>query len=212
MIRIVASIDEKDPKLGHFFSECGQRLQTLLADSNLLNGHFQINSQRCNSAYIEIALPQKVENKPFIFIAYTHGNENALISQGSQYVYGDNVHVFNGSLMYSMACLTGKTLGGLLIESGCRTFIGYTEPSMAFLEKGYKEITINCELSGLNCFFNSALTIKECFDKMKSYYAFQIDQLSLCADVLARANLVANNEALILLGDPNVKASDFDID
>lgn len=212
MIRVVASIDEKDPILGPFFNECGHRLQTLLTDSNLQQGHFQINSQKCNSAYIEITLPQKVENKPFIFIAYTHGNEKALISQGSQYVYGENAHVFNGSLMYSMACLTGKTLGGLLIENGCRSFIGYTESSMAFLGEGYKEITIKCELSGLNCFFNSGLTIKESFVKMKSYYEYQIDQLSLCADVLARANLVANSEALILLGDPNVKASDFDVD
>ena len=212
MIRVIASIDEKDPHLGLFFDECGQRLRSLLDNSNLLQGHFQINSQICNSAYIEIALSKKLKNRPFIFIAYTHGNEKALICQGNQYVNSENAYVFNGSLMYSMACLTGKTLGELLIESGCRTFIGYKESSWVFLQEDYKEITMNCEFSGLTCFFNNDLTIKECFDKMKSYYEYQINQLTSCADVLAISNLVANKEALVLLGDPNVKASDFNFD
>lgn len=210
MIKIISAIDEKDSRLGKYFEDSQSDILSFLEEQELLEDYHSINAECCNVAYID-SLLSKITVEPFIFIVYTHGNEKALCCNGANYVSENNSHHFKNSLFYSTACLVGKKLAPNLIEHGCKAFIGFTEESQAFEKDDYKEISINCDNAGIKALLSTKITVEQAFDMMKSYYSQQIDKFNEVKDILFAAELTANREALILLGNGSLTKDDFDI-
>lgn len=211
MIRIISASDEKDAKLGSYFENSQTDIKLFLEGQSLLDGYIPMPSRLCNPAYVELVI-SKYSDKPFIFVAYTHGNEKALISQKKEFVSVQNSCSFKNSLFYSTACLVGKELAPSLIENDCKAFVGFTEESIVYESEYRKSVSINCENSIIEEFLCGDATLREAYNSMISYYNQQIDKFTEVNDMLFASNLVSNREALVLLGDENLKKEDFSIE
>jgi len=147
---------------------------------------------------------------PFILIAYTHGFENGLRCNGSTYISNHNCNLFRNSLFYSTACLIGKELGPALIENGCKTFVGFNEESEVFEKVYFRDICLNCDNYALKLLMISDKTIGQSFEAMKRYYTDQIDHLiEIGEDPVFIASMRANREALVCIGDRNLRKEDL---
>lgn len=209
MIRIISATNEKDVVLGSYFKEIQLYLDGFLTENNLNTGYNNLDAEHCTHTFIDAELSNITASSPFVFVVYTHGNPSAFTCQGLSYVDKGNANLFCGSFVYSTACSAGKNLGPALIQAGCKAFIGFKEESNAFENVDYRQMSMNCDQSGLFEFLSSGKTLKECFESMKNYYNTHIDHLDELMDIDYRAELVANREALVLIGDENIKLTDF---
>ena len=126
-----------------------------------------------------------INSNPFIFIAYSHGNEKALCCGNENYIEkGVNAHNFGKSLFYTNACLVGKELGIHLIEQGCLAFVGYEKESYKYTQPDKKEISKNCDNAGIISFLSDDITIFEAYNQMKNYYTQQINKLEDFKDMV----------------------------
>jgi uncharacterized protein YkvS len=202
MINIIIAYDEKNASHGAYFEDCKSQLLSIIEEQNgsVNYNPNELPSNHCNNVFIDILMP-KYKPNPFIFIAYSHGNEKALHCENTPYVKKDvNTHLFANSLFYTTACSTGKELGEDLINKGCLAFIGYKNDTIAFTEGLKKEVSKNCDNSGIIAFLADDITIFEAFKKMKNYYAQQIDRLNTVKDRLFAGHLVDAMESLVFLG------------
>jgi hypothetical protein len=211
MIKVIVVYDNKDPVLGTYFEGCKKYLLSALEYQRefVNNKPHTISSLHCNKNYIG-SLISSYESNPFIFVAYSHGNEKALRCGGNSYVEKNvNTHKFKNSLFYAMACSTGKELGEDLIKKKCLAFIGYKNEISGFLGDSKKNISINCDNVGIITFLSNDITIFEAFEKMKKYYTQQIDRLYEFKDMLFAGDLVENRESLVFFGEKNLKKGFF---
>jgi len=210
MINIIIVSDDADSKLGIYFKNCKQHLLSAFMKQNEYNMS-EIPSGHCNNNYIDSLLIKNTPN-PFIFIAYSHGNEKALRCGENNYVEKDiNTHMFLNSLFYTTACSAGKELGDDLIEQGCSVFIGYKKEKIIFLDEVRREISILCDNTGIIEFLSNDITIYEAFKKMEDIYTQQIDKLIEAYDMVFAAHLVDAREALVFLGKQDLKKGDLSI-
>jgi hypothetical protein len=160
-------------------------------------------------AYVDIVIP-RLNPTPFLFVAYTHGVEDGLICNGNAFVSTNNSHNFENSLFYSTACLVGKELAPDLINKRCRAFIGFKDESkVLFEDSSYRKVFMDCDNYALKKFMMSDTTIEEAFEAMKKYYTTKIDHYLSIKDLLVAGDLVENREALVCLGDKNLKKEDL---
>ncbi|MDR2038698.1 MAG: hypothetical protein LBQ60_12310 [Bacteroidales bacterium] len=211
MINFIIVSDDRDDNLGVYFNDCKNQILGLLEElKESLEGSInEISGNQCNSAYIDLKVPTYHPN-PFIFIAYSHGNEYALCSQEDNYVEkGANTQHFTNSLFYTTACSAGKELGPHLVEQGCLAFVGYENEINAYKKDEQKEISKNCDNAGIVSFLSEDITIYESYKRMKNYYTQQIDRLEDVKDMMFAMNLIQARESLVCLGDKNLKKEDF---
>jgi hypothetical protein len=211
MINFVIAFDNHNSGLGKYFEDCKDDIISLLDEQcHLVKSSLQIASHQCSEAHINITLPQ-LNSNPFIFIAYTHGADNGLRCNGVSFVSVNNCRHFVNSLFYSTACHIGKKLAPELINNGCRSFIGFIEESeVAFENPDDRKVFIDSDNFGIKMFLTLNVTVGESFEAMKNFYTQKIDyyQETLKSPIIA-SYLVANREALICLGDRNMKKEDL---
>ncbi len=210
MINFVIAFDNKNSELGTYFEASHEDIKNLLEEQqDSVNSCLGISTVTCNMAYIDIEIA-KLNQQPFIFIAYTHGLDNCLKCGGNPFISIDNCHHFSNSLFYSTACLIGRKLAPELIKNGCKTFIGFKEESEVFQSDRYKQIFIECDNYAIKMFLTSNNSIGDSFDSMKRNYTNKIDYLhQIGEDPLFIGSLIANRESLIFLGDKSLKKEDF---
>ena len=215
MINFAVAYDDKAGELSDYFTECKNDLVGFLNEQeNLVNDNvLEIPSENCNEAFIETQI-KAINDHPFVFIAYSHGNDTMLYTvDDSRYVVKDvNSHVFVGALFYSNACLIGRDLGQNLVDNGCIAFIGFNEKIEAFKFDQYKNISISCDNAALKFFFAQDVTIYDAYKAMKSQYTNQIDRLENFKDMLYAGYLAAAREALIFIGNKEVTREYFHIE
>ncbi|GHT04357.1 hypothetical protein FACS189423_06920 [Bacteroidia bacterium] len=212
MINVVIAFDDKDAALGKYFEDCQEDIFFILEDQSVfINSCFRVSQLKCNVSYIDTVISQ-LNCDPFIFIAYTHGIANGLRCNENSFVSVANGHHFSNSLFYSTACHIGKSLAPELIKKGCKAFIGFKEASsVIFKNANYRKIFLECDNFALKMFLTVPNTsIKQAFDAMKNYYTTKIDYLrDVLEDPIVAGYLLANREALICLGNENLKKEDL---
>lgn len=210
MINYLVSYDDQDCRLGEYFADSEKDLRSFLDGNEYLRKNYEkIHSRIANEAYMDLILP-KYNSTPFVFVAYTHGDSDAILCQGAKVVNTHNSCQFSNSLFYSTACLTGRVLGHDLINKGCLVFVGYCEPSIAFLQGEYRRLSIECDNFALKLWLSSDIEIDEAVSGMRSHYNEIIDELyENNEDPLYMGALVANREALICIGDISIKREYF---
>jgi hypothetical protein len=208
MIKFIVAYDDKDAILGTYFEDCKNDIVHLLKEHGY--AYHEISNRSCNSTYIDIVIPT-INSNPFIFIAYTHGVDDGLICNEGAFISIDNCYHFCNSLFYSNACLIGKRLAQELINKGCKVFIGFKEESKVLYENDiYRKTFIECDNYALKMFITSDTTIGQSFEAMINYYTNKIDRaLELREDTLYISVLRENRDALICLGNTNLKKEDL---
>jgi hypothetical protein len=214
MINFIVAYDNADAELGIYFEDCKNQLLGLLTEhKELVNGDVcEFVAKQCNSAHIDITIPS-YNAKPFVFIAYSHGSETALYCGTNRYVEKNiNAHHFRNSLFYTTACSAGKELGAHLVENGCLAFVGYKSDINAYTQSDKKDLSKNCDNAGIMAFLSDDITISEACDRMRNYYTQRIDDLCNFKDMLFAGDLVEARDALICLGNKELRKEDLFID
>ena len=209
MINFIVSFDDLDPILGKYFCESHVDFYDFISEHrDLLNVYKEISTSGIYIDYIN-KITRKYNSKPFIYIAYSHGNPNEFRCAGVPYIWCSNAKNFVNSFIYSTACHTGEKLAYDLIDNGCKIFVGYKKESYVFLKDEYRRISINSDNYALKMFLLMNVSIEEAVNSMKRYITQQIDKLDQNnEDPLYMANLAANREALVCLGSTSLKKED----
>ena len=211
MIRIVVAVDECNTTHGQYFKASKEYLSSLVDGQEWESELHVMGSSECKRSYINDRLPGICSDNPFVFVVFSHGNENACVAGGANYIDGSSAGTFSKSLFYSTACLNGKELGANLVNGGCMAFVGFTEESNAFCKVDEQETFIRCDLACLFSFLgNEGKTLRDAMTDAISYYNMQIDKLDSFWDVLFKGALIENREALTLLGNKDLKREDLD--
>lgn len=111
----------------------------------------------------------------FILAAFSHGSQEALISNAETtgYVHSGNSYYFSSSIVYTNCCYSGAKLKDYLINAGCIGYVGYTDAVLLPKNEDDDILFIACENSGLINFLNTSSSLKESVEFMKSKYLEQ---------------------------------------
>lgn len=167
-----------------------------------------LNGLMCTEEQIEAAVTS-FDNKRFIFLGFSHGDNNCLETVNDVFVSSNNSSLFSNSLFYTCSCLSGIDLGPELIAKNCSTYIGYNTSFIVI--EDYSKYFIECKTSGIKKFLRSDLTIKQSFDFMLKKYQDVIDNLvkGTADEFIAASNLRKNMKGLIFLGNEDLIVKDF---
>jgi hypothetical protein len=179
MNNLLVIYDNEDARMGRYFEASHKNLNDKL--SSLPHIKIQaLNTEQCLSNPIEQYI-STFDGKPFVFIAYSHGNEDSIDMNDESYIHSRNSYFFAETLFYSCCCLTAKKLGSKLREQGCRIFIGYNTKitSVADATDPYFQ---DCENSFIHNFLTTDDTIQESlkymyrkYDEMRLFLAENYD-------------------------------------
>ena len=209
MLKIFIAFDEKDQSLGRFFLKCKEDfLFVLTMLQNFENVVYEIPSDRCHKAYVDIQI-KPLSEESFLFITYTHGNESGVIATNEVFVkVEEDNSSFKNTFFYATSCLAGLNLGPDLIKNGCRAFIGYDQTIDKLI--GEREpMSIKCDNAGINAFLSQEVTAFQAYEQMKAVYNQEIHRLLQFGDILTASVLINSREALIFLGDKELKKEDL---
>jgi hypothetical protein len=205
MINLTILFDDTDPQLGQYFTDCFNDVKNVSFSSNIkLNS---INSQ--NRRFINQIL-KKEDNT--IFVAFTHGESGWLgtVNGSSIFIDNGNAELFNNSCFYTTACSCGEELGKILIQKGCRVFIGYDDTVKIDLQ--YEDIFMKCENYGIKEFISTNKSWDDVIIEAKELFTNEADMLFDEGGVesfLVGSELLQNRDKFCLYGDGSIRLSDL---
>ena len=167
MNNLLAIYDNEDARMGNYFEASHQDLNDKLSSLSHINLQ-SLNTEQCNSNPIEHGI-SPFNGKPFIFIAYSHGNDESIFIGDDKYIHPHNAYFFAETLFYSCCCLTAKKLGSKLREQGCRIFIGYNSKITSVADETDPYFQ-DCENSFIYNFLTTDDTIQESLKYMYKKY------------------------------------------
>ncbi len=167
MNNLLIIYDDEDAKMGSYFESSHQDLNDKLNSIPHINLQ-SLSTEQCLSNPIEHHI-STLGGKPFVFIAYSHGDDDSIYISDNTYIHSQNAYFFAETLFYSCCCLTARKLGSKLREQGCRIFIGYntTITSVADETDPYFQ---QCENSFIQNFLTTDNTIQESLKYMYKKY------------------------------------------
>lgn len=192
MTKIILAFDDEDDIMGEFNRGCQEDYQLFLADYDYPTS--TINTAQLND--LNIQLQTTNVNHPFIFVAYSHGQNEGLYARSEAYVSTSiNNTCFTQSFFYTVSCHAADSLGTCLIENGCFGFFGYK--SLFNFWVGYKSFS-HCANYGFFLFLQGQDT-KAIYNAMIEEYNNHIDQ-TYSESALVASLLLDNRRALIYKG------------
>ena len=199
-MNLLITKDDKDEKLGSFFSMCAAFAVSAFNESaniTLLSSHELKN---------DIVFSMKIKTyDSFSFFAFTHGNAEGLIVDEKNYIDCKmDISDFSvANIVYNFSCLSGINFGKELVSVGAECFIGHN-----------KTIYIQTLPKFLYYFFDpfkvfisnlaEAKEVDACLKSTKEKYTEEIDNLYV-TDMLTASFLLDNRDSLVCYGDTSVK-------
>lgn len=211
MIKVMVIFDDCDSSLGEFFTSF---YYDLLQFFQKYKKHFAvtcINGENLDKQIIEDCITN-FNQVPFLCLSYSHGIDRALLHDETrkEYINQHNSYFFGNSFFYTVSCKTGKELGKMLIQNGCKAFIGYEERIHIAAFKEYELYFMKCANYGIKQFFTGK-TALEIYLRMIEKYDDVLDfvEKKHPDDFLLVAQLRRNRDALVLLGNESLTIKDF---
>lgn len=207
MPNLIVAFDHLDDKIGSNLHQCYQHLE---GEVDFSEYYIQIlDGKNCSSQRVQEAI-SILDEKAFIFIAYSHGKEDALISyvEPSGYVNTGNAYFFGKSLIYTNSCYTARQLKGTLLACNCVGYVGYEGEVLLPENPNDEALFIACENKGIIHFLTTNDTLAQSVNVMKNYYEEEYDKLAYRDFVLA-SKLLRNLEGLVIGGNHDLTKNDF---
>ncbi len=209
MINILIAFDDWDNNLGDFFRGCYYDIYNYVRNNKFFK-IIEIDGEHLDKKTIEKTITG-FKQSSFLCLAYSHGADNVLVCKESseEYINQSNSYFFGNSFFYTFSCDTGKKLGGLLLQNGCKTFIGYEDKVTSL--NAYEVYFIECANYGIKQFFRGK-TVLEVYNSMLDKYENVMDSISdhHPDKLVINAWLGRNKNALMPpLGDENLTIKDF---
>lgn len=91
------------------------------------------------------------KNNPLFIIINGHGNKKAVTGFNNEILVqsGVNESVFDKRIIFARSCQSAATLGKSCVKKGTKTYIGYTEDFVFFIEQDTKNNPLEDETAGL---------------------------------------------------------------
>jgi len=85
-----------------------------------------LKNNRAKRKHLESMLKKQ---DPSLVFLNGHGGSNSVAGQDNEILVsvGDNEDIFDGRVVYSLSCCSGRELGPALVKNGTKAFIGYRE-------------------------------------------------------------------------------------
>lgn len=200
MIRLLIIKDNDDAGRGEYFEASQQHLISELAPHPSINP-FILSTIDCQQNTIDHHI-SVYNGNPFIFIAYTHGEADAIYIGNQAYINNNNAYFFGDTLFYACSCLTAQGLGYTLRQLGCRIFIGYNA-TISSLNPETEPIFYACENEFIRLFLTTDQTIQDCLDAMYDRYVEYVSKLRNNYSTAEASILERNLSAFTILCDKN---------
>lgn len=201
-MNLLITKDEKDVSLGIFFEKCAAIALSLFKDSANIE---VLSSQKLKNNVIFSMTVNNESFKPFNFFAFTHGNEDGLISDNQNYVGCDTDGSCweNANIVYNYSCLSGCLFGKFVVENGAKSFVGHNKTIFIQTLPKYQDYFYNPLITFLTSLARNE-NVETCVKMAKNKYTEEIDELYL-TDMFTASVLMENRDSLVCYGDMNAK-------
>lgn len=160
---IYIACDNEDAKLGRFFQSCFDEIR----ETAVANG-FEYKSFLTAELTKDVINQHTSEADEYVFSAFSHGNDNALLCGKENYVEaGDNVKNFYSSVFYTFACETANGIGKEFSEAYVLGYFGYNKP--AWVVFAQEDLFVECATKGLVSYIEGK-TLRQCAEDMIAAY------------------------------------------
>jgi hypothetical protein len=167
MFNLLLIYDDLNDRNGDYFRASHQHIIDKLSTLDRYNAQ-SLNTEQCLAHPID-HYSSAFSGQPFIFMAYTHGSEDALHIGTENYIHEQNAYFFSETLFYACSCLSAKILGLKLRDQGCRIFAGYNA-KISTVNPDCEPIFYECENAFLSHFLTTNNTIQESLSFMYHKY------------------------------------------
>lgn len=193
MIEHLVIAFNNDPKdeCHSFFQACADSARQIASDHK--KEHHWVEYNNLNADYIFCQVNSI--DKPLVFVAVSHGYENALVNSSNEDYLSDTVndYLFHSNIVYAISCLSSNVLGGKLVSKGVRAYWGYKEEFIIYIGD---DIFMDCAMEGLRQLVNGE-ELEVAFRKAREKYEQEVE-IMFRQDYLRASNLFANGMALTL--------------
>lgn len=160
---IYIACDNEDAKLGRFFQSCFDEIR----ETAVANG-FEYYSFLTAELTKDVINQHTSKADEYVFSAFSHGNDNALLCGKENYVEaGNNVKNFYNSVFYTFACETANGIGKEFCEANVLGYFGYNKP--AWVVFAQEDLFVECATKGLVSYIEGK-TLRQCVDDMIATY------------------------------------------
>lgn len=210
MIKILTICDDRDKDVGDYFVHSLLYLYYGVDDQEDNITISEILSNNCTLDLVENKL-NELNSDLFIFVPFTHGNDSSQSCNGINYANLENAKLYNNSLFYTSACLSGLILGHELVRSGGEAFLGYSNEILIYFD--YQDVFIECENYGLIQFMKNGISVNDIISVMYEKYTLESDKLleGGTEGIMISAQLIRNRDALVYFGNCELVKEDFDL-
>jgi hypothetical protein len=167
MFNLLLIYDDLNQRNGDYFKASHQNIIDKLSILDVPNLQ-SLNTAQCLAHPID-HYSRAFNGQPFVFMAYTHGSEEALHVGEDQYIHERNAYLFSQTLFYACSCLSAKTLGLRLMHEGCKIFAGY-DAKISSANPELDTLYIECENAFLSNFLTTNNSIQASLTFMYSRY------------------------------------------
>ncbi len=167
MINILIAYDDLDERCGNYFSASHDRMLHSLSSIDLSKQH-SINTDACLAKPIE-DYTGAFSGSPFIFIAYAHGVEDALLIGTERYLHLENSYFFAETIFYACGCLSAQKLMPKLRSERCRVVLGY-DAKISSNNPECDPVFQDCENAFLSNFLTTSDTVQDSLKYMYKKY------------------------------------------
>jgi len=130
-----------------------------------------------------------------MLVFFDHGNKDCLVSQDRKCVINfDNVELLANREVYTLACLSAKSLGIEAHKKGCLAYWGYTDV-VSFTTDALDEFE-KAFLHGLKL-YRKGHSWKECLEKTKEFFTELVNKLVSVGKYMAAVCMENNRDILV---------------
>ncbi len=205
-VHTIFAFDTADSSMGRFFDNALLDLLHYFNSRVPKQSYYQAVANDFDRAFIENII-SSLNEKPFLFIAYSHGETTAIICRDDYnkvvIAKGINCYLLANSFVYTFCCEIGKELGEHLVAQNAMTFIGY-DKKVGYIPN-YEQEFIDCANFAVKEFLTGN-TIGEALEKSKKYHNQIRDTIK---DPLAKITISSNKNSMVLFGNSKLVINDF---
>jgi hypothetical protein len=189
MLQLFILHDNEDARNGDYFAASHQNLLAALDRNAVLHKAVVVNTSACSQT--ADFYTSQFEGNRFIFVGYAHGANDCLLIDNEVYIHAENAYLFNETLFYACGCHAANELGKVLIDFGCKIFLGYTD-TITTCDPSLDPFFYHCENAFLKHFMTTNASIESCLKHMYEEYGKQIVHL-INEDVFSTSQVLQRN-------------------
>ncbi len=200
MLHVLVAYDNDDPKRGEYFDASQDNFISKVGKANAINLKL-LDTSKCLEYPID-TYTSECGGGAFIFVAYLHGNEDALLVSDRSYVNCPNAYLFRDTLFFACSCLSAIELGQKLIQEGCKVFLGYNK-KITTASNETEPIFYECENAFISHFITAENTIQDSLNFMYDKYLEMERHLAMNYGIFDAGILGQNLDAFEILLNEN---------